>query len=49
MEEARDGGGGTNEGRKEDVKGVGVGVEAREYRNCREACFLFNTGFTKAI
>ena len=49
FDEALDGGGGASEGRKVVAKGVGAGADAREYRNWREACFLFNTGCTEVL
>lgn len=44
LDDGRDGGGGAREGRKEEARGVAGGVDAREYKNCREACFLLSTG-----
>ncbi len=49
FDEALDKGGGASDGRKEEAMGVGAGVDAREYRNWREACFLFNTGCTDVL
>ena len=45
LDDGLEGGGGARDGRKVVDIGVGVGVDAREYKNCREACFLLRTGY----